>query len=308
MPWRVTIVGSGKWGSAFGGVIQDNARLCFWDQTPANARAAAQKTSGQWNITLADAVENADLIIIAVNSGGFESLLRQLAHCPQPLLWLTKGFVRSDLLLYEVARQYRSAQLCFGALSGPTFADEIEQGLPAAMALAVNHSNQLPILQDMLHRKKLRLYPVDDLIGVCVGGALKNIVAIAAGINDGLALGHNARAAIITRGLAEIIAFNKALGGGDAIEGVAGIGDLILTCTSHLSRNYQLGFAIGQNNPPPANSTVEGATAAPSALKRARQLALDTPIIKTVYEVLEQKISPQQAVDSLLSRPPPPKR
>ena len=249
MPCRVTVIGGGAWGAAFGGAISDACRVCFWDKQNTVAEKTAQATGSAWQPQIRDAAHGGDLLIIAVSSSGFTEVLEQVAQLSPlpPVLWLTKGFVGGSRLLCEAAAELLPENACFGALSGPSFADEVRQRLPAALTLAVNQQRQLQALQHMLHRKMLRVYPHTDLTGVCIGGALKNIIAIAAGISDGLALGANARAAIITRGLAEMSAFNRALGGQpQTMNSIAGVGDLLLTCTSDLSRNRRLGLSLGR--------------------------------------------------------------
>ena len=304
---KIAIIGGGVWGAAFGRAVCDKQHeVCFWDRVTDVARHAATNAGGQWQPHLTDAVQSCDVIVVAVSSNGFIDILKQLAPSQQPLLWLTKGFVAKDRLLCEIAAELLPSDSCFGALSGPTFAAEVAQQLPTAMAVAVNHPAQLPVLQTLLHRKMLRIYPVTDLVGVCISGALKNIIAIAAGISDGMQLGANARAAIITRGLAEITAFNHALGGQrDTPGGIAGIGDLVLTCTSDLSRNRQLGLCLGRGQTPPA-ATVEGVAAAAAAHRRAQRLNICAPLIAAVHGVLHENLSPAVAADRLLSRPPPP--
>lgn len=300
---RVVIAGGGAWGTAFACAI--GGELCFWSRNPDSARLAAANTGGEWRAELEAAAEGADLIIVAVSSGGFVPVLERLAGVSAPVLWLTKGFAADGSLLCEIAAKMLPSAACFGALSGPTFAAEVAQGLPAAMVAAVNHPAQLPPLQEALHRKMLRLYPCEDLIGVCVAGALKNIIAVAAGISDGLQLGANARAAIITRGLAEISAFNQAAGGdSQTLSGIAGIGDLLLTCTSDLSRNRQYGLALGRGQPP-STATAEGVAAAAAAMQRCRAMNITAPIIAATCAVLCEGESPRRAAETLLSRPPP---
>ena len=303
---RLVIAGGGAWGTAFARAIGGD--LCFWSRNPDSARVAAASAGGEWRAKLEDAAADADLIVVAVSSGGFAEVLKRLADSAAPaapILWLTKGFAADNRLLCEVAAEVLPSDSCFGALSGPTFAAEVAQGLPAALVAAINRPQRLPQLRAALHRKMLRLYPSEDLIGVCVAGALKNVIAVAAGICDGLRLGANARAAIITRGLAEIAAFNRASGGDSrTIFGVAGVGDLLLTCTSDLSRNRRYGLALGGGLPPPA-ATAEGVAAAAAAAQRCRAAGIDAPIIAATHGVLNEGESPRRAAETLLSRPPP---
>ena len=300
---RVAVAGSGAWGAAFASAIGGD--ICFWSRNADSARNAALQNGGEWRAELQDAAQDADLIIVAVSSGGFESVLHSLKIFSAPILWLTKGFAKDGRLLSEAAAEILPPDAIFGALSGPTFAAEVARGLPAAMVAAVNRPQHLPHLHKSLHRKMLRVYPSADLIGVCAAGALKNVIAIAAGIGDGLQLGANARAAIITRGLAEIAAFNRAAGGEErTLSGIAGIGDLLLTCTSDLSRNRQYGLALGGGIALP-QLTVEGVPAAAAAQKRCREMRVDAPIIAATCAVLHQGESPRRAAEMLLSRPPP---
>lgn len=300
---RIVVAGCGAWGTAFARAIGGD--FCFWSRNPDSARAAAENLGGEWRTKLEDAAKDGDLVIVAVGSGGFAAVLRRLARCAAPILWLTKGFAEDGRLLCEVAAKILPSGACFGALSGPTFAAEVAQGLPAALVAAVNSPSRLPQLREILHRKMLRVYPSEDLIGVCVAGALKNVVAIAAGISDGLQLGANARAAIITRGLAEISALNCAVGGDNrTVSGIAGIGDLLLTCTSDLSRNRRYGLAVGGGYSPSAE-TAEGVPAAAAAMRRCREAGVCAPIVAAAYAVLHEGESPRRAAEMLLSRPPP---
>lgn len=305
---KIAVLGGGAWGSAFGGAIcEDGASVCFWSRDSGAAKAAAQAAgkSADWRADLAKTTEDADMIILAVSSAGFASILRSIPETEAPVLWLAKGFAEGGALLCEAAAEILPQGACFGTVSGPSFATEVARGLPAALTVAVNRPERLSVIRDALHRKALRLYPSADLTGVCACGALKNVIAVAAGVSDGLDLGANARAAVIARGLAEMSAFSEALGGEpETAQGLAGIGDLALTCTSDMSRNRQLGLALGSGRPPSAG-TVEGAAASAAASARARKLGVDAPIISAVHAVLHEGMPPARAADMLLSRPPP---
>ena len=297
-------MGGGAWGAAFGGAIRKTCLPYFWDRNIQTARRAAESAAAEWRESAAAAVAESDIVVVAVSSGGFAETLR-LAGGKKPLLWLTKGIAGEDRLLSEAAAEILPSGACFGALGGPTFACEVAKQLPAAMVVAVNTPARLPFLQNALHQKTLRLYPCADLTGVCAAGAIKNVLAIAAGICDGLDLGENARAAVITRGLSEISAFSRALGGrAETMQTVAGIGDVLLTCTSDLSRNRRLGLSLAGRGRAP-DGTLEGASSAGGVLRRARSLGLDTPIIAAVRGVLQKELTPRRAAEELLSRPPP---
>lgn len=312
-PLSVAIVGSGLWGTAFGHAIAgDSCRILFYDKVSAQAQAAADSEYKTAVADLSAAVTDADLIIVAVSTAGFSDILARLAAAQAPVIWLTKGFTGDGLPLYEAAAQLLGADGRYGVISGPSFADEAKRGLPMALSLAMTRAEDGDWIRRRLHRPHLRLYRHDDIIGVCIGGALKNIIAIAAGISDGLALGYNARAALITRGLAEINALNTALGGQpDTMLGLCGIGDLILTCCCDLSRNRRLGLALASETSEDntastmtARETCEGATAAAAAAVLAEAHGLELPIVGAVAAVLSGDLTPAAAVQALLARPP----
>ncbi|MDM5146977.1 NAD(P)-dependent glycerol-3-phosphate dehydrogenase [Candidatus Persebacteraceae bacterium Df01] len=308
MSCRIAILGAGAWGSALGYAIRQDNVICFWARSDAAANKAAERFEAQYTSDIADALKNADLIIIAVSTAGFGNILTQInCHAPSscPVMWLTKGFLpNGDRLLHDAAAEQLNAGACFGAISGPSFAADVAKGRPAALALAVNKTNMLEPVQKMLHRKKLRLYPTADLAGVCAGGALKNVIAIAAGVCDGMSLGASARAALITRGLHEMVMLGTALGGNsDTLHGIAGVGDLLLTCTSDLSRNRRFGLALGAEKELPAN-TCEGVNAAAAARRCARRCGVESPIINAVDDLLQGVLSPSEAMNKLLARPP----
>ncbi len=189
-------------------------------------------------------------------------------------------------------------------LSGPTFAKEVALGLPTAAVLA-GEEDKVFELARILTTKTLRLYASVDVKGVEIGGALKNVIAIAAGISDGMGLGNNARAALITRGLAEIKRFGVRLGGNEeSFYGLSGMGDLILTCTGDLSRNRQFGLTIGRGNmPKEGKSVVEGIYTVKAAYKISRKLRIDMPITEAVYKIIYEGLLPHRAMNELLSRP-----
>ena len=303
----VSIIGSGVWGRAFGHAIAaPHCSVIFYDYqfTKAEQAATVAYTAAATDIT--DAILNAQLIIVAVSSVAFSQTLQQLTTATVPIIWLTKGFATGDKPLYTVAAEILGAQAHYGVISGPSFASEVESGLPAALSLATNFAADAEWIRRQLHRRHLRLYQQDDLIGVCIGGAVKNIIAIAAGISDGFALGENARAALISRGLAEMTALSQALGGRpDTLLGLCGVGDLALTCCSDLSRNRQLGLAIaaGKQTAAATGVTCEGAAAAAAVVACATAHQLELPIVAAVAAVLAQRITPAAAVENLLTRP-----
>jgi glycerol-3-phosphate dehydrogenase (NAD(P)+) len=230
-------------------------------------------------------------------------------------VWLCKGFEQgTGLLPHQIVEQAFGAAARCGALSGPSFAEEVARGLPCALTLAARDAGFARESAALLHGGRMRVYYSTDLVGVEIGGAVKNVMAIAAGISDGLALGHNARAALITRGLAEIARLGAAMGGQpDTIFGLTGAGDLILTATGDLSRNRRVGLQLAQGTPlqkilENLGHVAEGVYTAREAAKLARARGVDMPVTDAVNAVLEGKLSPKAAVEQLLSRDPKPER
>jgi glycerol-3-phosphate dehydrogenase (NAD(P)+) len=224
-------------------------------------------------------------------------------------VWLCKGFEEgSGLLPHQIAAQALSPAACCGALSGPSFADEVARGLPCALTLASKDALFAREAAAMLHGGRMRLYYSEDLLGVEIGGAVKNVMAIAAGISDGLGLGSNARAALITRGLAEITRLGVALGGSlETFMGLAGAGDLILTTTGDLSRNRRVGLELARGRPlseilSRLGHVAEGVRSAKEAARLARARQVDMPVTEAVNAVLEGALAPAAAVERLLAR------
>lgn len=259
-------------------------------------------------------VQGADLVVVATPVSGLRAMLTQLGALPVPVVWLCKGFEASTGLLgHEVfAALYGagSQALGHGVLSGPSFAQEVAKGQPTALVAASWQPRVQDALVEAFHSDVLRVYRNKDLVGVEVGGALKNVMAIATGLCDGLALGLNARAALITRGLAEITRLGVALGGqADTFMGLSGLGDLVLTATGNLSRNRQVGLLLAQGHSLTAAVTslghvAEGVACARTVLERAHQLGVDMPITRCVVGVLDGSVSPKQALAQLMGREP----
>ncbi len=236
-----------------------------------------------------------------------------------PLVWLSKGFLAVPAsaalpagiaLAHQVLAPRWSAPV--GVVSGPSFAEEVARGLPTALTVAATAPSLAAEIATLLRADTLRAYETDDIVGVEVGGAVKNVLAIAAGTSDGLGFGHNARAALITRGLAETGRLSAALGGErETLMGLAGLGDLVLTCTGDLSRNRQVGLALAKGRPLPEilaaiGHVAEGVSAATAVHALARHHRVDMPIADAVYRVLYEGLPPRQAVEALLQREPRP--
>lgn len=261
------------------------------------------------------AVSSADLLIVATSTAGLADTVRSTAALKPgvPLLWLCKGFISMDdaptpQLPHEIVRGLCPVSKSIGVLSGPSFAQEVAKGLPAALTLASDDLAFAKAMATTLSGQSLRVYASNDLVGVELGGALKNVMAIAAGICDGLQLGLNARAALITRGLAEMVRLGVAMGGKpETFMGLTGVGDLILTATGNLSRNRSVGLALAQGKPlatilSELGHVAEGVSSANATLKLARAHGVEMPITEAVSAVLFEGASPAKAVQQLLSR------
>jgi len=258
----------------------------------------------------------ADLVVVATPMAALRALLTRLHECAAPVVWLCKGFEAPldgavGLLAHEIQAQV-APRLQAGVLSGPSFALEVAQGRPTAVVAASQHPAVRQALVDAFHSARLRVYANDDLVGVEVGGAVKNVLAIATGLCDGLQLGMNARAALITRGLAEMTRLGLGLGArAETFMGLSGLGDLVLTATGDLSRNRQIGLALAQGQTlAQATSALghvaEGVYSARTVVQRADGLGVDMPISRAVVALLDGQMSPSEAVTHLMGRDPAP--
>ncbi len=251
-------------------------------------------------------------ILLAVPSHAFRSTLH--AYAPlldqvQAIAWATKGFERqSGQLLHQVFAEEFGSETAGAVISGPTFAAEVAQGLPTAVTVAANSTRLSDYWVARLHSKTFRAYASSDPLGVELGGACKNVLAVAAGIADGLGFGANTRAALISRGLAEIRRLGEAMGAqSETLMGLAGLGDLVLTCTDNQSRNRRVGLGLGRGEPltqviATIGQAVEGVTSAPELMRLAHRYRVEMPIAEQVYRVLYEALPPQQAVEQLLGR------
>lgn len=256
----------------------------------------------------------ADLVIVATPMAGLRAMLTSLATCRVPVAWLCKGFEAATsesfgLLAHEVQAQV-APDLIAGVLSGPSFALEVARGQPTALVAASAHLAVREALVVAFHSPTMRVYANDDLVGVEVGGAVKNVLAIATGLCDGLNLGLNARAALITRGLAEMTRLGVALGArSDTFMGLSGLGDLVLTATGDLSRNRQVGLALarGQSLQQAVASlghVAEGVYSARTVVQRALTVGVEMPIAEAVVALLDGQMRPDEAVATLMGRDP----
>jgi glycerol-3-phosphate dehydrogenase (NAD(P)+) len=259
-------------------------------------------------------LKHADLVIVATPMAGLRGMLTLLAGQRTPVAWLCKGFEAplaqaSGLLGHEVRTQV-APDLLAGVLSGPSFALEVARGQPTALVAASEHAGVRDTLVAAFHSPTLRVYANDDIVGVEVGGAVKNVLAIATGLCDGLGLGLNARAALITRGLAEMTRLGLALGAkAETFMGLSGLGDLVLTATGDLSRNRKVGQLLAQGLSlqqavDSLGHVAEGVYSARTVMQRARSLGVDMPITDAVVALLDGALQPAQAVALLMGRDP----
>ena len=318
----LAVLGAGAWGTALAAVLAPRHRVVLWARDAAQAKTIADARCNERylpEIRLPDslavtsdltfAVSETRLILVATPVAGLRSVL-DLFPRSIPFAWLCKGFEQeSGALPHEIAAAAGIRAPC-GALSGPSFALEVARGLPCALTLASADGAFAAATAAQLHGGRLRVYHSDDLIGVEIGGAVKNVLAIAVGICDGLGLGQNARAALITRGLAELARLGVALGGrAETVMGLTGAGDLILTATGDLSRNRRVGLELARGKPLASivaalGHVAEGVHSAHATLARAKSCGVDMPITAAVDAVLEGRLTPPQAVELLLARDP----
>ncbi len=322
----IAVLGAGSWGTALAILLARNGQHpVLWGRDASRMEAmAAQRCNETFlpdyslsvEISLQSDLEAAvagvqDLLLV-VPSHAFRGLLQAVLpflSTDTRIAWATKGFEPgSGELLHQVAAEVTGKERPLAVLSGPSFAAEVAADLPGAVTIASRDEHFREQLAARFHSPRFRVYSSDDVVGVQVGGAVKNVLAIAAGISDGLGYGANARAALITRGLAELVRLGDALGGRrETLMGLSGLGDLVLTCTDDQSRNRQLGLALAKGmNLADARRHVgratEGADTVYEVVRRAEALDLEVPISAQVARVLSGELSPECAVDNLLSR------
>lgn len=322
---RIAVLGAGAWGTALALSFAQRHAVSLWSWQTEHAeamRAARENTRFLRGFPFPEAIDvatdfaaatsGADLALIATPMAGLRATAAQLAQSQPalPCLWVCKGLeAGTGLLPHQTVAAVHPHATC-GTLSGPSFAVEVARGLPAAVTIASADAAFADRMARELHGQRLRLYANNDIVGAEVGGAVKNVIAIATGIGDGLGLGLNARAALMTRGLAEITRFGGALGARpETFMGLAGMGDLILTCTGDLSRNRRVGLELAAGKSladiqRDLGHVAEGVTTAHEVAQRAARLGVDMPITATVCEVLAGRLSASGAVERLMSREP----
>jgi glycerol-3-phosphate dehydrogenase (NAD(P)+) len=322
---RVAILGAGAWGTALAVALSARHPVSLWarDGEERNRLRTHRATSRLPGIALPQSVDvaddpaasSADLFIVATATAGLAPTLRTFAApiSRAAMLWACKGFEESTSRLpHEVVAEALPGFTRAAALSGPSFALEVARGLPAALTIASRDTEFATSMAAALNGPRLRMYSSGDVLGAELGGALKNVMAIATGICDGLQLGANARAALVTRGLSEIARLGVRMGGqAETFMGLTGLGDLVLTATGDLSRNRAVGLGIAQGRSldevlASLGHVAEGVTSARSARGMARRHGIEMPITQTVCAVLFEGLSPKIAVEQLLARDPRP--
>lgn len=321
------MLGAGSWGTALAiQFARSGHPTRFWgrDRDALTAMAATRRNTRYLSTAsfpdtliiepeLGAALADARDALIAVPSHAFRELLQRLAPHLTPdtrLAWATKGFeLSSGLLPHQVAREVLGSSRSVAVLSGPTFASEVGKGLPTAMTIASPDADFAKALAFGLSSENFRAYTSTDIIGVEVGGALKNVLAVGAGMSDGLGFGANTRVALITRGLVEMMRLGVAAGANrETFMGLAGLGDLVLTCTDDQSRNRRFGLALAAGNTPQQalvqiGQVVEGYTAAKAAYEVARRMHVEMPLCAGIYRVLYEGVPARVAVRELMTRP-----
>ncbi|MDO9114009.1 MAG: NAD(P)H-dependent glycerol-3-phosphate dehydrogenase [Polaromonas sp.] len=345
---KIAVIGAGAWGTALavsaaagaGPASQLRHQVSLWARDAAQLAAMqAQRINTRYlpGIALPDALRLAggsdasldavlaqqDLIIIATPIAALRGMLQRMQHVRVPVAWLCKGFEAPlpavpatassfkpfGLLAHEIRAQV-AINLRAGALSGPSFAQEVARGQPTALVAASEHAEVRDALVAAFHSPTLRIYANDDIVGVEVGGAVKNVLAIATGLCDGLNLGLNARAALVTRGLAEMTRLGLALGArAETFTGLSGLGDLVLTATGDLSRNRKVGLLLAQGQSPQQavaslGHVAEGVYCARTVVQRAQGLGVEMPISEAVVALLDGQVKPAEAVAALMGRDP----
>ncbi len=325
---RICVLGAGAWGTALAIHLAKLHPTKLWARNSGHVSGMKKaqsnplylgdfkfppllEISDDFNATLSDI----DLIVCAVPTSGFREILKLLNKINQsvPVIWANKGLEQGSAKLpHEIAFEElgdpKKTNRHWGVVSGPSFAAELVRSLPTALTLASTNQETTMLAAKIFHHHNLRVYTSHDVIGVSVGGALKNVIAIASGISDGMGFGNNARAALITRGLAEISRFGSYLGANqDTFSGLAGSGDLVLTCTGEYSRNREVGIQLANGQPLTTilknlGHVAEGVFTATEVMRRIDKIEIDMPITSEVNNVIQQGKLPRDAVLHLLER------
>jgi glycerol-3-phosphate dehydrogenase (NAD(P)+) len=323
---KVAVLGAGSWGTALASLLARNGlQTTIWGRNEAQVKninelhentrylpGIALPDSLKASTNLAETVRDADFILVATPSHAFNETLLALAPFRKKdvgVAWATKGFEPgSGRFLHEVAEDLLGKAVPLAVVTGPSFAKEVVLGLPTAVTVHSDSVNFAQMVAEALHGPSFRAYTGNDMMGAELGGAMKNVLAVATGIADGMNLGLNARAGLITRGLNEMLRLNHALGGrAETLMGLAGLGDLVLTSTGDLSRNRRLGLALGQGQSieeavAAIGQVVESIQTCDEVMRLANRFGMDLPISDLVNKVLHQEITPQEGLKIILSR------
>lgn len=322
---KVAVIGAGAWGTALAIQAAKAYPVKLWARDSGHISGMKKARSNpkylgdftfpdhlELTASLDEAVLTSDVIISSVPTSAFAEIIQniQSIDSAKPIIWTNKGLeTNSSLFPHEIIHDHLiNKDLAYGVLSGPSFAAELVRDLPTAVTLATTNSDLSNSVAKIFHHGSMRVYLSDDIAGVTVGGSLKNIIAIASGISDGMGFGNNARAALITRGIAEITRFGKTLNASEeTFIGLAGIGDLLLTCTGQYSRNREVGIRLAEGKSLDSilsslGHVAEGVNACYELVKRIKDTNIDMPITCEVYRVLINEISAKDAVKNLLSR------
>ena len=323
---KITVLGAGSWGTALAALMARHGHeVVLWgrdaqgvagiDRDHENRRylpGIALPDTLRATTDLAAALRQAELVLVVVPSHAFTETLQALAPlrpAAAGVAWATKGFEPgSGRFLHEVAEDLLGTEVPLAVVTGPSFAKEVAQGLPTALTVHSHDAAFAQVVADVLHGPAFRAYTGEDMIGAELGGAMKNVLAVATGVADGMQLGLNARAGLITRGLNEMLRLSAALGARpETLMGLAGLGDLVLTCTGDLSRNRRLGLALGRGQSledavREIGQVVESVQTADEVMRAAERLGIDLPISSAVRAVLHGDISPAEGLQQLLAR------
>ena len=323
---KIAVLGAGAWGTALALSYAERHTVSLWVRDAQQSAAILKSRTNEQYLPgfslpesilcasdLKQSIRGAEMLLAVVPSSGLRALLVALTQAGSrtPVIWACKGLEPGTAkLLHQVASETLVDSVARGVLSGPSFALEVARGQPCALTLAAQDADFAQQAAASLHERHLRVYSSTDVVGVELGGAVKNVMAIATGICDGMGFGANARAALITRGLAEITRLGLLLGGKlETFMGLAGMGDLILTCTGDLSRNRSVGLQLAQGIPLPQilqglGHAAEGVHTCAEVLRMAQGLKVDMPITRMVHRVMFEHLPPRQALEELLAREP----
>ncbi|MBX2839556.1 MAG: NAD(P)-dependent glycerol-3-phosphate dehydrogenase [Gammaproteobacteria bacterium] len=328
MAEHVTVLGSGSWGTALAiQYARAGTQVRLWGRDKALLESMHSERVNErylpgapfpYNLFVVTeweaALEGSTNVLVSIPSHAFRSILQRIAETVSDpaalnLCWATKGLeLSTGLLPHQVVREVLPDCQRYAVLSGPTFAKEVGKGLPTAITVAASTNEFAEVISNKITSPEFRVYTSDDIVGVEVGGAVKNVLAIGAGLSDGLGFGANARVALINRGLIEMSRLGVAMGAKlDTFMGLAGMGDLVLTCTDNQSRNRRMGLALASGKSvaeaeEEIQQVVEGVAAAKSVHEQALKVGVELPIIEQIYRVVIEGVDPRDAVQALLSR------